>query len=149
MTQANGHKEDLTAYLHSWTQRRITIAQEKLVMLDVNDTFELSNSFTSNVMIQSGGDSAKINFAFREYGFYANAGVGGEVSVGNDSDLIDVSHYNMSRNVFELKRQPKPWFDKGWYKSIYALKRDVARIYGEDIARNIVFYLNNKKTDGN
>lgn len=149
MTQTSGHSKDLQAYLHAWTGMMINIWQEKLAILGVNDTFELSNSFASNVMIQSGGDSAKISFAFREYGMYVNEGVGGEVAVGNDGDLIDVAHYNIGTGTFQLKRQPKPWFDRGWYKSIYALRRDVVRIYGEEIAKNIVFYLNNREADGN
>lgn len=145
MTQANGHKQDLQAYLLAWTSMMITIWQEKLYMLQVNDTFELYNSFESAVMIHSGGDGAKIKFAFRNYGMYVNMGVGREIYVGNDGDLIDVAHYNIGRDVYELKRQAKPWFDKGFYKSMYALSRDVARIYGENIAKNIVFYLNDIK----
>lgn len=145
MTPNSGHKEDFQQYIHAWTDMMITICKEKLVMLNVNDTFELSNSFESHVNINSGGDQARVNFAFREYGFYVNEGVGKEISVGNDGDLSDVSHYNLGTKNLHLKRQPQPWFDKGFYKSIYALRRDVARIYGERIAKNIVFYLNNKK----
>lgn len=149
MKTGTGNKEDFSSYLHAWADMMITIWQEKLIMLEVNDTWELSNSFENHVQIHSGGDQARIDFAFKEYGMYVNEGVGGEVSVGNDGDLIDVAHYNIGRDVYELKREPKPWFDKGWYKSIYALRRDVARIFGERIARNIVFYLNNRKADGN
>lgn len=134
--------KDLRAYLHAWASMMITIWEEKLILLDVNDTWELYNSFTQHVMIHSGGDAAKIEFAFLEYGFYANAGVGKEVSVGNDGDLINVAHYNVGSDSFELSRKPKPWFDMGWYKSVYALRRDVGRIYGETVAKGIVVTLN-------
>lgn len=140
MTQPTGNN-DLQNYLHAWAEMMITIWEEKLIMLSVNDTWELYKSFEQHVMMHSGGDGAKIEFAFREYGFYVNAGVGKEVHVGNDGDLIDVAKYNVGTNTFQLERAPKPWFDTGWYKSIYALRRDVARIYGENIAKGIVFQL--------
>ncbi len=142
MSNPNGNS-DLADYLHAWAVMMITIWEEKQIMLGVRETGELYDSFVQHVLMQSGGDEAKIGFAFNLYGFYVNAGVGGEVSVGNDGDLIDVSHYNKRRQVWELARKPKPWFDKGWYKSIFVLRRDVAKIYGDKAAKGIVFYLNN------
>ncbi|MFK5855236.1 MAG: hypothetical protein QM503_03830 [Bacteroidota bacterium] len=142
MSQQTGNKQDLQNYLHAWAQMMINIWQEKILLLKVWETGELYDSFISHVLIHSGGDAAKISFAFKYYGFYVNAGVGNEVSVGNDGDLIDVARYNVKKERFELDRKAKPWFDKGWYRSVYALRRDVARIYGDNIAKNIVFELN-------
>lgn len=127
---ADGNK-DLQDYLHAWTSMMIHIWEEKLILLDVNDTWELYNSFVSHVIIHSGGDGAKIDFAFNKYGFYSNEGVGKELSLDNGGDV-------------ETTRLAKPWFDKGFYKSIYALQRDVAKIYGDIVAKNIVFTLQNK-----
>jgi len=144
MSQQTGSNIDLQSYLHAWAQMMITIWEEKLIQLSVNDTWELYKSFEQHVLLHSGGDGAKIAFAFREYGMYVNAGVGKEVSVGNDGDLLEYASLNLSTNALQIKRQPKPWFDKGWFKSIYALRRDVARIYGERAAKGIVFQLNGK-----
>jgi hypothetical protein len=129
-TSGTSHN-DFQAYLQAWTAMMITIWQEKLIMLNVNDTWELYNSLKSNVLIQSGGQGAKISFSFNKYGMYSNAGVGKEISLGNTGDV--------GRQV---ARMAKPWFDQGWYRSVGALKRDVARIYGETIAKNIIFTLN-------
>lgn len=142
MSQQTGNKADLQLYLHAWAEMMINIWQEKILLMKAWDTGELYDSFTNHVLIHSGGDAAKISFAFREYGFYVNAGVGKEVSAGNEGELIDAAHYNVKREVYELERKAKPWFDKGWYRSVYALRRDVARIYGDNIAKNIVFELN-------
>ncbi len=128
---ASGNKQDLHDYLNAWTSMMINIWEEKLILLDVNDTWELYNSFVTHVIIHSGGDGAKIEFAFNKYGFYSNEGVGKEMSVDNGGDV-------------ETSRQAKPWFDKGFYRSVYALRRDVAKIYGDMIAKNIVFTLQNK-----
>jgi hypothetical protein len=136
-------KQDLQDYLFAWANMMIVIWQEKLIDMKVNDTWELYNSFVNHVMIHSGGNGAKIEFAFLQYGFYVNEGVGKEIGLGNDGDLVDVSSYNLATGVFEISREPKPWFDKGWFKSIYALQRDVGRIYGDIAAKNIVFHLNN------
>jgi len=125
---------DLESYLRAWADMMINIWQEKVIMLGAVDTWELYHSFTSQVLMGASGSEAKISFGFREYGFYVNAGVGREIAIGNTGDT-----------GFEVQRIAKPWFDQGWYKSIYALKRDVARIYGEIAAKNIVFYLNNNK----
>jgi len=122
---------DLQEYLQAWTSMMIHIWEEKLILLNVNDTWELYNSFVSHVIIHSGGDGAKIEFAFNQYGFYANEGVGKELSLDNGGDV-------------ETSRVAKPWFDRGFYKSIYALQRDVAKIYGDIVAKNIVFTLQNK-----
>lgn len=144
MYNPNGNS-DLADYLHAWAVMMITIWQEKMIMLNVGTAgqHELYESFVQHVLMHSGGDQAKIEFAFNLYGFYVNAGVGGEVSRGNDGDLIDVSHYNKRREVWQLARKPKPFFDKGWYKSIFVLRRDVAQIFGDKAAKGIVFYLNN------
>jgi|GEM_PF-5891001 len=141
MSQQTGNNTDLQSYLHAWARMMITIWEEKLILLSINDTWELYKSFEQHVMMHSGGDGAKVAFAFREYGMYVNAGVGKEVFVGNDGDLIDVAKYQISTDTFQLERSPKPWFDQGWFKSIYALRRDVARIYGDRIAKGIVFQL--------
>jgi hypothetical protein len=130
MTETGASHNDLQSYLAAWTKMMITIWQEKIIMLGAVDTWELYHSFTSNIAINAGGDGARIDFAFRKYGFYVNAGIGGEMRKGNAGDV-------------STSRASKPWFDKGWYKSIYALRRDVATIYGEMAAKNIVFYLNN------
>ena len=121
---------DLQDYLKAWANMMIHIWEEKLILLDVNDSWELYNSFVSHVYIQSGGDISKIQFAFNEYGFYSNEGVGKEMSQDNGGDV-------------ETTRIAKPWFDKGFYKSMYALRRDVAKIYGDIAAKKIVFTLQN------
>ena len=149
MPTTGTQNKDLSAYLVAWAEMMIEIWQEKLILMDVNDTWELYNSFTQHVYAQSGGDSSRINFAFREYGFYVNSGVGKEVYVGNPGDLEEIAVLNVVTGSFYINRQPKPWFDKGWYRSVYALRRDVARIYGEAAAKNIVFYLNSIRADGN
>lgn len=123
--------KDLEQYLKAWANMMINIWEEKLILLDVNDTWELYNSFVTHVFIHSGGDGAKIDFAFNQYGFYSNEGVGKEMLQDNGGDV-------------ETTRVAKPWFDKGWYRSVYALRRDVAKIYGEMIAKKIVFTLQNK-----
>lgn len=126
-----GQKADnLQQYLVAWTRMMITIWQEKIVMLGAVDTWELYHSFKSHITVNAGGDGARIDFGFKLYGFYANAGVGGEMYQGNPGDV-------------NTHRKAKPWFDQGWYRSINALQRDVAKIYGEMVANNIVFYLNN------
>ncbi len=129
MTQRAGYN-DLQQYLLAWASMMITIWEEKLIMLDVNDTWELYNSLISHIIVHSGGDGAKIEFAFRKYGIYVNEGSGGEMYYDNPG-MVDSA------------RIEKPWFDKGFFKSIYALRRDVARIYGEIAAQNIVFNLKN------
>lgn len=139
-------QNDLRDYLYGWTNMMITIWQERQIMLNVRDTGELYDSFTQSLIMQSGGDQAKISFGFKMYGFYVNAGVGREVSVGNSGDLLDVSHFNVKRKVWELARKPKPWFDKGWYKSIYVIRRDVGKLYGDKAAKGIVFFLNNTQS---
>lgn len=138
----NGNN-DFQEYLYAWAAMMVNIWEEKLIMLDIRDKGELYDSFIHHVLIHSGGDQAKMEFAFNQYGFYVNAGVGKEVSKGNSGDLIDVSHYNMKRNIWELARKPKPWFDKSWYRSIYALKRDVGKIYGDKAKQGIIFHLTN------
>jgi len=136
MTQASGqlqrHKQDLPTYLDAWARMMITIWQEKMIMMNVNDTWELYNSLKSNINIHSGGEGAMINFSFNEYGIYVNAGTGKEVFRGNPGDIMRESK----------KREVKPWFDKGFYRSVRALREAVARIYGEAAAGNIIFYLN-------
>lgn len=141
MSQQTGNNTDLVSYLQAWAKMMITIWEEKLILLNVNDTWELYKSFEYHVYLQAGGDQSKINFAFLEYGFYVNSGVGSEVAKGNDGDLVEIASYDVTSDSLQLARQPKPWFDKGFFKSIYALRRDVARIYGEKAAKGIVFQL--------
>ena len=129
MTHRAGYN-DLQQYLQAWASMMITIWEEKLIMLDVNDTWELYNSLISHILVHSGGDGAKIEFAFHKYGIYVNEGVGGEMYFDNPG-MVDTN------------RTEKPWFDQGFFKSIYALRRDVAKIYGEIAAHNIVFNLKN------
>ncbi len=130
MMPTNGNK-DFQNYLIAWASMMIHIWEEKLILLDVNDTWELYNSLVSHIIIHSGGDSAKISFAFLQYGFYSDEGVGKEMSADNGGDV-------------DTSRISKPWFSNGWYRSIYALRRDVAKIYGETAAKNIVFTLQSK-----
>lgn len=68
--QQTGSKQET---LEAWADIVEKIWREKIVAMKVWETGDLYRSILNHLLIQSGGDVAKIEFLFRKYGLYVNA----------------------------------------------------------------------------
>jgi hypothetical protein len=128
MTAANGFNEEFEKYTDGWADMMITIWKEKMSAYDIHDTGALQQSLRSEIVRQSGGNTAKISHFYLLYGEYVNRGVGKGYKRGNPGDL-----------GFTPKRQPKPWLaGKYWYskrKLLAVMIEKTGEVYLESIKR--------------
>jgi len=116
---------DFERYVDDWAQMMITIWEEKMTKLGIDDTGQLKQSLRMEVIRQSGGDTAKINHFFLYYGHYVARGVGKEFKRGNSGNV-------------ESSRKAKPWLSgKYWYSKNKLLREmldQTGRYYMETIS---------------
>jgi hypothetical protein len=91
-----------------WADIVIRIWEEKMLQLQVHDTFELANSFIHHIIGQAGGDITRIEFAYNYYGKFADMGVGKGVSL-------------MEQRQGQSTRQAKPWYSKTFLREVRKL----------------------------
>ena len=130
-----------------WMPTMIKIWQEKIERLKIVRSGALHQSFSS--AIQDSANGQTITMKFLQYGIYQALGVGrgyikGAANGGDlkflDKDYRSSHRLNEKRKVgpawggYKVSGEPRrrrDWYDKKLYRSVMALKEDLARITGE------------------
>lgn len=108
--------------------------EERIRALKIWDTGILYHSFINHVMTNSGGDVSKIDFLFKQYGIYVDMGVGRETFRGNEGDISTGVYYNERTRSMRLKREPKPWYSKVFFREVVKLREYMMQEYAyEDV----------------
>lgn len=118
MIQANGLTKE--QFYAAWADVVVKMWMGKIVMLDVWDEGTLYDSFRNHVLNQSGGNVELIRFIFRQYGIYADMGVGRDTPKGNEGDIGK-----------DKKREEKPWYSSVFYREVHKLAEFQAHHYGK------------------
>lgn len=108
---------DISITVSAWADIVLDRWLRKIDALKINDTYELANSFISEVISGSGGDPERIEFAFKYYGKFADMGVGKGIT------LSDVG-------MRETKRHPRKWYSPVFYAEVTKLAGLLAEKYG-------------------
>jgi len=125
MTQPTG----LHSTIEAWADIVIKMWLAKIVELDVIDQGYLQASFVNHVVHHAGGNAERIDFMFRQYGIFQDMGVGKETAKGNPGDLWDVTYTNQ-KGKQALRRQPKPWYSKVFFREVSKLREFMSTWYG-------------------
>ena len=102
--------------LERWAEYVIERWENKIVALNIQHTGDLLRSFQSEVYMQSGGDKAKIVFAFNYYGKFVDMGVGKGVKLEN--------YFSTQHN-----RRRKMWYSPTFHSQLHKLAEIIARNY--------------------
>lgn len=120
---------DPSATIEAWADVVIKMWQNKIIELNVIDKGYLLQSFINHVVRQAGGNTEKIDFMFRKYGIFADMGVGKETKRGNSGDLSGITVTNW-KGKQALKRVPKPWYSRVFFREVSKLREYLAFMYG-------------------
>ncbi len=99
---------NISTTVHAWADIVIKNWQRKIIELDIGASGSLFDSFTQDVIGNSGGIPERIEFAHQYYGNFVDMGVGKGIYVGNTGDV-------------ETTRKPKPWKSKLLYAQVARL----------------------------
>ena len=140
---------DERKYIDEWTRMMLVIWKEKIERLRIVHTGSLHQSFSDNITQTEVGTTISMKFA--RYGIYQALGVGRGYDLGNGGHLeilepeyrhthrLDkrrrVSSGGQSYMTSGKPRRKRDWINAKLYMSIMAMKEDLARITGEELAR--------------
>ncbi len=111
--------------LEKWAQYVIERWESKVVSLNIGDTYQLLHSFASTVYLESGGDTARVNFLFNYYGKFVDMGVGNGITLEN--------RWNK-----EHARKRKLWYTPVFFGQVKRL----AEILARNCARRTIMSIN-------
>lgn len=132
-------------YLDEWAALMITYWKEQMdaEMVGVSSgrdgrprfsTGDLRRSFSISVLKQSGGDVAKIDHMFNEYGMYLDGGVfPGELGSGGQNYISNPN------------RTPKPWRSLKYWYSQKRLHEKMIELTGSSYLQAIKLTLTSKR----
>lgn len=112
-----------TEIIEAWAERVIGIWIEKIYQMRIHFSYQLLESFRHEMITASGGDVAKVIFAFNYYGKFADMGVGRGVKI---------SERAMSN------RKQKPWLSQTFLLEVRKLGHILAEQYASDAVLYIV-----------
>lgn len=112
-------------YCKAWAEMMVNIWVDRMIQYGIRDTGALLNSFKQNIVLQSGGNVAKIVFAFLYYGRMVAMGVHKGQTIENR--LLD-----------NVKGKPRDWYTKPLYHSLLVLNEKRAQMYGEEFKAIII-----------
>ena len=90
------HEDELRRFEEGWAKMMVTIWQEKLQLLQVNDTGSLKGSIEAKLLLD--GAKKSIEHSFLMYGKYADDGTGREFTNTGYTDSLG-RHYTSSRQT--------------------------------------------------
>lgn len=106
---------DIKLTVEEWAEIVVKIWEEKMLQLEISDTFQLANSFAFHVIGNAGGDVQRIEFAFNYYGMFVDMGVGRGMK--------------LAERFAGSRRQPKPWYTKTFMREVKKLGYIIAEKY--------------------
>lgn len=140
---------DERKYIDEWTRTMLVIWKEKIERLRIVHTGALHQSFSDSIVETSAGTTITMKFA--RYGIYQALGVGRgyDRDNGGNLEILDpeyrrthrldkrrrVSSGGRSYLTSGKTRRKRDWINAKLYMSIMAMKEDLARIAGEELAR--------------
>ena len=89
-------EDELKKFEEGWAKMMVTIWQEKLQLLQVNDTGSLKGSIEAKILLE--GAKKSIEHSFLAYGKYADDGTGREFTNTGYTDSLG-RHYTSSRQA--------------------------------------------------
>lgn len=117
---------DFQLTLSAWADIVIQIWEDKIEKLNIHESYQLIDSFTTHVVTNSNGDPEKIEFAFNYYGKFVDMGVGGYISI---DDL---------KSGVETTRRAKAWYSKVFFSQVKKLGSILAQKYAKKAALLVV-----------
>lgn len=113
----------------AWADITIKIWRQKLVKQGSLRTNHLWQSFIRQVVEQSNGDIAKINFAFKYYGKFVDMGVGRGTKIGDVRD--NSSSRKIIGKMLGNRRKPKKWYSKTLAHEVMRLTEIMGKSYAD------------------
>ena len=108
---------DIKQTLSEWAEKVITIWEERMSQLGVNNASAHAGSFVHHIISQSNGDVARIEFAFAYFLKFTDMGVGKGVTLQNRDSVV-------------TRRTQKMWFSKTFLLEVRKLANIMAAQYG-------------------
>jgi hypothetical protein len=112
-------------YCKAWAEMMVNIWVDRVIQYGLRDTGALLSSFKQNIVLQSGGNVAKMIFAFLYYGRMVAMGVHKGQTIEN-------------RMLDNVKSKPRDWYTKPLYHSLLVLNEKRAQMYGEEFKAIII-----------
>ncbi len=109
---------NLSLTVEAWADILVKRWRNKITELDIGHSGELFDSFTIDVISNSGGSPERVDFAFLYYGKFVDMGVGSGVPVGNPGQV-------------RTKRRPKKWYSRTFFSETIKLRDILADKYGK------------------
>lgn len=106
------NNENTKLTVEAWADIVVKEWLKKARAMNIHEGF-LLNSFMSNVISNSNGDSSRVKFAFEWYGNMVNWGLGNGVAVGTKETMI---------NAGLTSRREKPFISDVFYKQLNVLR---------------------------
>lgn len=145
--QGSRHSSVTQEYAREWFQKMVEIWGDKIRLLQVYDTGNLSQSVrTDNLALNE--DTIRMSFEFLHYGVYVDAGVGNGYTHDNGGDLEILNKLYREEHGLDKPRRRgrkadgkmtsgkprdrKRWFSPSWFISVEVFKEKLAEIYGEE-----------------
>ena len=118
-------------WLSNWEKMMVTIWRDRMRQMRIWNTGQLYSSTKGSGTIFSGEDEAEVKILhnFLSYGIYVDMGVGKEFGKERFNDNEDGHHRGQLVN--DVKRKPKPWFSRAYYRSVMVAKEFMAEAYGD------------------
>lgn len=108
---------NLNLTVDAWADILIKMWRNKITEMDIGSSGELYDSFSADVISNSGGSPERVDFAFNYYGKFVDMGVGSGVYVNNPGDVT-------------TKRRPKRWYSSTFISQSMKLKEILKDKYG-------------------
>lgn len=118
----------------AWAEIVIKTWLNKIIMLNINYSHDLYNSFAHHVITNANGDPQRIEFAFLYYGKFVDMGIGNGTSAGEAG---------------KSNRRSKPWYSKEFYHQLQVLRELLAEKYAMKATQVIMINLETFDTEGN
>lgn len=122
--------------VRAWADIVEQIWMDKIVKLDIHNTFELGDSITHKIGVTNGDIPREIDFSFNYYGKFVDMGVGKGTRIG------DVAENKISRRLEGKqqgnRRRPKPWYASTMYAERMKLIELLAAKYAHRASITIV-----------
>lgn len=111
-------------WFEGWSKMMVTIWHDRLMKYRAWRTGSLFNSVSEQSLSIGGKDAdvIKIVHNFLAYGIYVDMGTGREFGGERDRG---------GRLANDVKRKPKPWLSKAYYRSTMVAKDFAAEAYGD------------------
>lgn len=103
--------------LLAWADIVIKNWQRKIIDLNIGYSGQLYDSFSHEIIKNSGGKAERIDFMFAFYGRFVDMGVGRDIPIGNPGDV-------------NTRRKPKKWYSPVWYTQTIKLSEILSAKYG-------------------